>query len=190
MFLKYIFIIYSISFFAGSSVLAATRMNLDVVQMSDNSSLKSYGTTSKTHFDGSLLFSTWQESSFYFAAGLFNNIEIAPVGASSNSTLNTIAPYAGFSLFFQKQLYSLSGFYIPAATAAYSETGAGTENWTGSGYSGQLSLHPALNKYMAVAVTVKYVSLSYINKSGSSISSVNSFTRTSLIPTLGLQFFW
>ncbi len=173
-----------------SLVLGATRLNIEAVQMSDTSGIKSYGTTSKTHIDGSFLFSFWAESSFYFGAGLFNNIEVAPVGTSSNSNLNTIAPYAGFSKFFQKQLYSIAGFYIPTATAAYSESGQGTENWTGSGYAGQVSVHPALNKYMAVSVSIKYISLNYINKSGATISTVNSFSRTSLVPSLGLQFFW
>ena len=90
---------------------------------------------------------------------------------------------------FKKEPLSLTLYYNPSVQATYSTTGNAADKWTGSGYALQILWQPEITETFRLNGGVMYHSEAYTSKSTTSASStVESFTRTTLLPVLGMQY--
>jgi hypothetical protein len=172
---------------------AETRVNFEGNITTDSSTLNTSSAGSKRYVEGAFSFSLYKDASIYFTAGISNLSATDPATASTTSVYNSTTPFGGFTYIFgkaQKRYLSLGAYYAPSVTASYQETGTGTEIWSGAGFMTKLSVHPEISKFIALVVSINYLSSSFSYKSGTSVSPATSYTRATIVPSAGFQFFW
>lgn len=155
--------------------------------------IASGGTSDSTYYNAFAYFtpySKWNLSvGIEYVASSYNG----PNSAGVNSVLTADTAALGLRYAFGKGevFYAGAAFGI-TANANYQTTGAGAEAWTGSAMIFQAGLRPALSKHWRLKAAAHYVSASYASKKSTSgaasSSAVNSFTRASYFPTLGLEY--
>lgn len=111
--------------------------------------------------------------------------------AIATNTATLISSNAMASLkyvFGRRELYSISLMGSPFIQANYQVTGSASDLWSGSAFASKLTIQPELSASIKVCFSLIYYSASYTSKSESSGSTtVNGFTRSLIMPSLGLQ---
>ncbi len=182
-----IFIILSISHLA----LADIHIGVDLGLIQDQKTITSRDIIQTTFYDANLYVQASRSYPFYLG---FEYIQISTTQPNTvdttTATLTSSNAMAGMKYVFgRKKLFSVSLMGSPFIQANYKVTGASSDLWSGSAFASKLSIHPDLTNSLKLCVSIVYYSATYTSKSESSGSTaVNSFSRSLLIPTLGLQF--
>lgn len=91
--------------------------------------------------------------------------------------------------FFKNEPLSLTIYFNPTVQATYATTGNVADKWTGAAYAVQVLAQPKITETFRLNGGVMYHTETYSTKSSTSASSsASSFTRTSLLPVLGMQY--
>jgi hypothetical protein len=111
--------------------------------------------------------------------------------AIATNTATLISSNAMASLkyvFGRRELYSISLMGSPFIQANYQVTGSASDLWSGSAFASKFTIQPEIFASIKVCFSLIYYSASYTSKSESSGSTtVNGFTRSLIMPSLGLQ---
>ena len=110
--------------------------------------------------------------------------------ATTTATLTASNAMLGLKYVFGKSgLFSISAMAAPTAQANYQVSGSPGDLWSGSAHAAKISISPELTSYLKLTVSVMYYSATYNSKNSTAGSTtVNSFSRNLLLPTVGLQF--
>jgi hypothetical protein len=121
----------------------------------------------------------------YLIVASTNNLTATTTETLYSSNLYFMARFG----FFKKEIVSLTLYYNPSVQATYSTTGNASDQWAGAAYALQFLLQPQMTDNFRLNGGVMYFSETYSSKSTTSASSsVTSFTRTTLLPALGMQY--
>jgi hypothetical protein len=170
--------------------LAEMQIGVDFGLLQDQNTISSQSTVSNTYYDLTVYLQALK------AYGLFLGLDYAfisssqPVSAAATATLSSSNPLLGAKYFFGKdKIASITIAGSPLVEATYSVTGATSDVWSGSAFLTKLALHPNISKSVKVSLAIVYYSATYNSKSSTSSSTtLAGFSRTLLIPTMGLQF--
>lgn len=182
-----IFIIFTLS----SPTLADVHFGADIGLIQDQKSITSRDLIQTTFYDVNLYLQASKSYSIYLG---FEYIHISTTQPNTveltTATLTSSNAMAGIKYIFgRKKLFSVSLMGSPFIQANYEVTDATNDLWSGSAFASKLSIHPELSGSLKLCASVIYYSTTYTSKSTSSGStSVSSFSRSLLIPTIGLQF--
>lgn len=186
-FILIVFSMFETEAIAGNS---SFRVGFEAGNLVENQSLT--GTqTLKTAYDAYLLYSLTKEGTFSLSLGHLYLNSIEPVTATTSALLKTFNPYFGFKFGFgPKQVANLSAGYIPYSQASYTQTGTATEVWTGTGFICKLSLQPRFTERLLGVLSLNYFSGTYKTKDtkDGTVTTATNFTRSLIVPTIGLQF--
>lgn len=155
--------------------------------------IASGGSSDSSYYDAFAYLTPYSKWNLYVGLEYVASSFTGPNSAGVNSVFSTDNAALGLRYTFGKsEVFYVGGAFALAANASYQTTGAAAETWTGSSMIFQAGLRPELNKKWRVKAAVHYVSSTYSSKktanAASSSSAVNSFTRTSYFPTLGIEY--
>ena len=181
--------------FAGfwSPAQANTHMGLAVGLVQDQRTTSSKDTLQNTLIDGYLFTPLFKTKSFFLGAEYMLITTSMPNGADDQTaTLTANNPMMALKLNLDRNgNFSVSGMGSPSVTATYNVTGGvANDTWTGVAYAGKFSYHAEISQMWRVSTSITYFSATYSSKSSTSTSSVSSFSRTLLIPSLGLEVYF
>jgi hypothetical protein len=119
-------------------------------------------------------------------------ISTSQPNTTATNTASLISSNAMVALkyfFGRRKLFSVSVMGSPVIQANYKITGSATDLWTGSAFATKFSILPELSSSLKLSASVIYYSAIYTSKNSSgSSTTVSSFSRNLLVPTLGLQY--
>lgn len=146
-----------------------------------------------TYYDVFAYFRPHSKWNLYLGFEYIASSYSGPNSAGVASAFSTDNAAVGLRYSFGKnEIFYAGAAFGVAANANYQTTGNSAEAWTGSSMIFQIGLRPELSKKLRLKAAVHYVSASYGSKTPagatSPSSSVQSFTRTSYFPTLGIEY--
>lgn len=178
--------------FASSARAGYFVVEGDVFQ--DSNSLNTSASTTRNVYEGYLNVPLAEKTILFMGVGYLVINASDPATNTATKTLDASMFEINFGLFLDKsRSLKINAVYCPSAAATYSRTDiSGSESWTGTAVGGKLSFAPELSTHFAMILSVNYLSMSFDAKSktSSTVSSVNSFTRTIMYPEIGLQYFF
>lgn len=185
------FISILIVLFMSPFATADIHFGADAGLIQDQKSITSRDIIQTTFYDANLYLQASRNYQFYLG---FEYIQISTTQPNTvdttTATLTSSNAMAGMKYVFgRKKLFSVSLMGSPFIQASYKVTGATSDLWSGAAFASKVSIHPDLTNSLKLCVSIVYYSATYTSKSESSGSTaVSSFSRSLLIPTLGLQF--
>lgn len=171
----------------------STHIGLAVGLVQDTRSTSSKDTLQNTLVDGYIFTPLFKTKSFFLGAEYMMITTSMPNGADDQTaTLVANNPMMALKLSLDRNgFFSLSVMGSPYVSATYNVTGGvANDTWTGQAFAGKFSYHAELSSAWKVTTSLTYFSASYSSKSSTSTSSVSSFSRTLLIPNLGLEVYF
>ncbi len=178
---------------ALTPVWASTHMGLAVGLVQDSRSTSSKDTLQNTLIDGYLFTPLFKTKSFFLGAEYMMITTSMPNGAD-DQTASLVAnnPMMALKLNFDRGgAFSVSVMGSPTVSATYNVTGSvANDTWTGQAFAGKFAYSAEISSSWRVATSITYFSASYTTKSSTSTSTLTSFSRTLLIPSLGLEVYF
>lgn len=178
--------------FTAASSWGTTHIGLALGLVQDQRSTSSKDSLQNTLVEGYLFTPLFKTKSFFLGVEYLLITTSAPNGADENTaTMTATNPMAAFKLHLSKGLLSVTVMGSPSVQANYSvSSGVANDLWTGTSYAAKLTLHPNLSTSWKICASLMYFGASYTSKSSTSTSSISSFSRTLIIPTLGVEVYF
>lgn len=169
-----------------------THVGFSAGYVQDQRSTNSKDSIQHTLFDAYLYTPLFKTKNFYLGVEYLLVNRTQPNGADANiATLASRNPMIGFKLNLgRSQLVSTAVMYCPTMQADYTVSSVSTDLWTGTSYAAKLSLQPELSPSTRLTLSVLYYSANYNTKSSTSTSKLSGFSHTSIIPTMGIEFYF
>jgi hypothetical protein len=173
-----------------SYALADTHISGDIGFINDQKTISSRDIIQTTFYDASLYLQASPEYSLYLGFEYLYISNTQPNTATTTASLVSSNVMLGMKYVFgKKDFYSISLIGSPYIQANYQVTGLASDLWSGSAFASKFSLNPDLSTRVKLCVSLVYFSALYNSKSSSSGSTtINSFSRNLLMPTVGIQF--
>jgi hypothetical protein len=169
---------------------ADIHLGVDAGIIQDQKSITSRDVIQTSFYDGYLYVQAGRSYPIYLG---FEYIYISTTQpnttATNTATLTSSNVMAAAKYVFgRRELYALSIMGSPFIQANYKITGSPSDLWSGSAFAGKFTVQPELSSSVKLCFSLIYYSASYTSKSESSGSTtVNGFTRSLIMPSLGLQ---
>jgi hypothetical protein len=170
-----------------------THIGLGLGLIQDSRTTSSKDTLQNTLVEGYLFTPLFKSKSLYLGVEYLMITTSMPNGADENTaTLSASNPFAAFKLSVgKKELLAITLMGSPTVQANYNVTGGvANDLWTGVAFATKIALQPELSSNWRLEASIIYFSATYTAKSSTSTSSISSFGRSLIIPTLGLQVYF
>lgn len=165
------------------------RFGFEAATSQDRKTVSSSSSLTNIFLDASAQASFNQDSKFFLTLGYVYSSSIEPYTSSTSANFVSSNPYGGISCFMGRdRLFGFGAYWMPAIQGSYSQTSTANEFWSGSGFYVKLMAQPEITRFLTINVSLIYYSATYTNKSGTtSVSEVNSFSRTYYSPMVGFN---
>lgn len=162
----------------------------DVGLIQDQKSISSRDLIQTTYYDAFIYVQAGRTYPLYlgFEYIYVNSTQPNTTATNTATLISSNAMAALKYVFGRRELFSISLMGSPFIQANYQVTGSASDLWSGSAFASKFTIQPELSSSVKVCFSLIYYSASYTSKSESSGSTtVNGFTRSLLMPSLGLQ---
>lgn len=160
--------------------------------LQDSNDLNTSASTSRNIYEGYLNVPLSEKTILFLGVGYMVVSASDPATNTATKTLDASMFEINFGLYLNKsRTLKANVIYVPSVNASYSRTDtSGTESWSGTAVGGKISFAPDLWKRFSPILAFTYLTMDFDTKSktSASVTTKNSFSRTIMYPSIGLQF--
>lgn len=172
---------------------AGTQLSLESSFINNQTSLDNKDVVQNMNIDFSAFFKIKDNKKIYFgidyAYSQFNEPHIS--GNTLSESISHI-PFIGFKYHIGKSdNFSITLLYSHFAQMNYTVQGLKTDEWSGTAYGGNLSLHPLLVGKLRLKASIHYHYYNFNekkNNGSTSTTNISQFDRNVFYPSVGLMY--
>lgn len=144
---------------------------------------------SMSFYDAAIKVQTSENSKLYLTIGYLQISKLAALTATTTYLLTSSNPYFGFDYYFSKGFLSLGVYYSAYVQGNYSQSGSGSEVWSGSAGYIKTSFHKKVGESFNLNLSLAYYAASYTAKTATpAISSATNFNQSVFSPLIGFDY--